>query len=481
MKGKQALNLNAGAGGGGRPGRRSSIRSNGSRRSSQRGGGSSANTDSMPNGSSHSVSGFSLGNDSNISQSTSGTTDEYFNDDESVASIHIDEKMLNLELLKICLEASIPMNYVEVFGGLIFTNKLSDLGNWADRGQKQSEWDQIAKYVVKAYIHVTKKYDLVVLALDEVSGMDEMSWKILELLYRESRNILILCSARSSYDLNVPEEFWSELNDPECHHFTSHELPPLKEEEIKKLFYSKLGKKQKKVAEEDAAQIAHTVHTLSVGNPLLASEIVNKLYLNFTPEEEEKLENLGYIGELLMNRLDSLNSSVVTYLNLGAQLGYSFFLDDVVAIMARYLNITEEQWDAHIDNVQNALETGVENGILIICKIQSSLYAFVDGNAGRPFDLDEVVDERMKSFGLSEDDRESQYELVWTILEERVERGILLKESFERITYSFSHQFWQKSLKWRTLDGWKNEMLSIKAELDLLKRQERQSLVAPSS
>ena len=66
-----------------------------------------------------------------------------------------------------------------------------------------------------------------------------------------------------------------------------------------------------------------------------------------------------------MNRLDSLSSSVVTYLNLGAMLGYSFFLDDVVAIMARYLNITEENWDGHIDTVQKALDVGVENGILI--------------------------------------------------------------------------------------------------------------------
>jgi hypothetical protein len=471
MRGKQTVNITAG--------RRMSNNGMSSRRSSRREGSSGG---SIANGSAHTgASGFSLaGSDSVVSQSTAGGTDVYFHDDdESVSSVFIDEKMLNLELLKICLGANIPMNYVEVFGGLIFTNKLSDIGSWADRGQKQSEWDQIAKYVVKAYVHVTQKYDMAVLALDEVNGMDEMSWKILELLYHESRNTLVLCAARSSYDLNVPDDFWQELTTPDCGYFTLHEMPPLEPNETNKLFYSKLGKRRPSVPEEDAIQIARTVHCLSAGNPLLASEIVNKLYLNFTPQEEEELENLGYIGELLMNRLDSLNASVVTYLNLGALLGYSFFLDDVVAIMAQYLNTPEDGWEAHLEAVQKALEVGVDNGILMTSPTESSLYAFVErGSGGRPFDLDEVVDERMRTFGLDVDERESQYDVVWSVLEDRVRRGVLVKETIVRTTYTFSHKFWQKSLSWRTLDGWKNEMLSIKAELDRLKREERQGLVS---
>jgi predicted ATPase len=429
-------------------------------------------------GSSHrTVSNFSLGeNDSVKSCSTDGFTDDLFNDEENAGG-NVDEKMLNLELLKICLECGIPMNYVEVFGGLIFTNKLSDIGSWADRGQKQSEWDQIARYIVKAFLHVTAKYDLVVLALDEVCGMDEMSWKIIELLYHQSKNLMILCSARSQFDINIPEEFWEALTAPDTNYFTHRVLPNLENRETMQLVHKKLDRKMGDLHERDLQRIAKTVHILSNGNPLMATEILNKLYLKFTPAEEENLENLGYIGELLMNRLDSLSANVLNHLNLGALLGSSFYLDEVVTVMARYNDVSDDGMAAHSVKVEAALKVAVDNGILFISTTSSSVYFFNQQGAGRPFDLDELVDERMKNFNIPLEERENNANLVWEILEQRVQAGVLRKETFQRTTYTFSHEFWQKSISWRTLESWKNEMLKIKAELDAMKRAARSSLM----
>lgn len=61
------------------------------------------------------------------------------------------------------MEAKIPMQFIEIFAGLIFTNKLSDIGKWSDKATMMSKWDQIAHYLVKAYIHCTKEDALVVL------------------------------------------------------------------------------------------------------------------------------------------------------------------------------------------------------------------------------------------------------------------------------------------------------------------------------
>ncbi|KAG7363755.1 hypothetical protein IV203_027116 [Nitzschia inconspicua] len=58
------------------------------------------------------ASTFSMGGsyDSVKSGSTASFADELLNEDETAMGGHVDEKMLNLELLKICLECGIPMN-----------------------------------------------------------------------------------------------------------------------------------------------------------------------------------------------------------------------------------------------------------------------------------------------------------------------------------------------------------------------------------
>ena len=48
----------------------------------------------------------------------------------------VEEAQLYVSLLQICLEARIPMQYIEMFGGLIFSTKLSDIGTWSDRSRK---------------------------------------------------------------------------------------------------------------------------------------------------------------------------------------------------------------------------------------------------------------------------------------------------------------------------------------------------------
>lgn len=57
----------------------------------------------------------------------------------------MEEAQLYVSLLQICLESKVPLQYIEMFGGLIFSTKLSDIGTWSDRNRKMGEWNVIAR------------------------------------------------------------------------------------------------------------------------------------------------------------------------------------------------------------------------------------------------------------------------------------------------------------------------------------------------
>ena len=91
--------------------------------------------------------------------------------------------------------------------------ELSDIDTWSDRSRKMSEWNAIARHLVAAFLHCTGEYGLVLLSLDDVSGMDEMSWKILQRLYERASNLLVIATARNEFDLNINGDFWADLNE----------------------------------------------------------------------------------------------------------------------------------------------------------------------------------------------------------------------------------------------------------------------------
>ena len=62
--------------------------------------------------------------------------------------------------------------------------------------------------------------------------------------------------------------------------------------------------------------------------------------------------------------MDALSSSVRTHLNLGAILGSSFDLMDVVTVMERYRGVTDEERLGHAESVHESLEEAVWHRIL---------------------------------------------------------------------------------------------------------------------
>jgi hypothetical protein len=61
----------------------------------------------------------------------------------------------------------------EVFAGLIFCHKLSDIGTWSDSTTKMDEWNRLAQYLVQAYMYMSNEKKLVLLAIDDISGKNK--------------------------------------------------------------------------------------------------------------------------------------------------------------------------------------------------------------------------------------------------------------------------------------------------------------------
>lgn len=226
-----------------------------------------------------------------------------------------------------------------------------------------SEWNSIATHLVTAFIHCTAEYGLVVMALDNVSGCDEMSWKILSKLYQRASNLLVVGTARNEFDLNINADFWGDLNEEgiDSGRFKHLRMQPMILEDISKLACKRLGKTS---AELDDS-LCKTVCAQSRGNPLLACEILDVMYTE-TDASEPAVSGaaLSKIEELLLNRLDELSPVDRAHLNLGAILGFTFKEKDIICVMERYNDVDEYEKESHTRTVRASLQESVDYGVL---------------------------------------------------------------------------------------------------------------------
>lgn len=100
------------------------------------------------------------------------------------------------------------------------------------------------------------QFSIIISALDDVSGLDELSWKIIQGLTNSASNILVITTAR--YELNISPDVWDDLN------IEIKQLGPMEQSDIYKLTEKSLeGGKHA----TSAASIAHTVFMVSIVFP----------------------------------------------------------------------------------------------------------------------------------------------------------------------------------------------------------------------
>jgi len=334
-----------------------------------------------------------------------------------------------IHLVQILEVAEIPDQFIEILGKLILTRNRADVADGQTNSSYMAMMNSIAQYIVKAFLHCTIAFDLVLLVLDDVSNMDEMSWKVVELLYIYSHNTLIIGTRCQDDELKVDKQFWERLHsqDSSSEHFSELTLPPI---EVEQLIANSLEQKR---GNADSS-LSHAAFVQPEVSNLDSNSLAVDEAEKCKEDEEVSQQNLSEtspnplgieskIEEFVIHRIDRLPSSVRTYLNLGAILGPTFELLDVVTVFEQYRELRGVQTGErlkHAKSVHASLEDAVKEGILEIATGESALHT---------------------RYTMSEHPYAS-----------------------ENTTYKFTHEIWIRNILSLILDEWKKEMHSLIAQ-----------------
>lgn len=180
------------------------------------------------------------------------------------------KKRLLCQLTKICGEAKIPTRFVEIICGLVMT------GSWTNADDKEK--DAATRYLANIFLRMALNFDLVMLAIDDISSMDRLSWEVLQHLYGYAHNLLVLGSSRpvNWKEQDIDEDFIQHLNTVGSSKgkFSSIVLQPLPRPEVDQLVAKYIGKPTKDVDEK----IYQDVYNHSFGVPSMAMSILKKKY-----------------------------------------------------------------------------------------------------------------------------------------------------------------------------------------------------------
>lgn len=190
----------------------------------------------------------------------------------------------------ICHELNAPPEFMELIGKKFLG--IRD-GNDATT-QHHSATPQIGKiinFMADAFVRCTKHANLVLLALDDVQWMDELSWKVVQTIFERAKNVLTLCGSRPpSSNLTMDPIFFSDLQGRFQKEGRYHEvsLAPFDESEVKEMIAETLRIR----LDEVDVSLSRNLLTTSGGMPHYLSFIIDAIKRN---NLTVRLEN-GMIG-----------------------------------------------------------------------------------------------------------------------------------------------------------------------------------------
>lgn len=330
--------------------------------------------------------------------------------------------------IQICEMVEIPDQFIDTLGKLVLTRNRADV---VEGPNNVLMLNTIANYIVKVFLNCTVCFDLVVLVLDEVANMDEMSWKIVELLYNHSQNMLVLGTTRvvEQDELKASEEFWVTLRGEglKLRRFKEIKLETMKQSDIEQLVAIRIGHGEN----EMGPATLQDDFNRSGGIPNIASELLAQLYKDGDQLETSDLTggdstrtagvvDVRNIGEIVLHRMDALPSNVRTHLNLGAILGSAFELMDVVTVFEQYRGVEKDDRVKHAKSVHESLDEAVKKGILEVANRETATHARYNAS-DHPY-------------------------------------------ASNNATYKFTHDVWRSNILRLTLDEWKKDMHSLIAQ-----------------
>jgi hypothetical protein len=182
----------------------------------------------------------------------------------------------------------------------------------------------------------------VVLAIDDIHNSDEMSWRILQDIFESASNVVILATSctTTGFSLRVDAMFWEKLNADywDEGRFVQMELQGLNKEELRLMTMKALGLQGESIPQA----LLEEVVVQSGGVPRFAADVLEGIKERYS-SGNSLLEKGCSVAEIILHRLDSLDISVRSFLNIGAILGRSFTLVDVVRVFQKIREAKEIQ------------------------------------------------------------------------------------------------------------------------------------------
>jgi predicted ATPase len=146
--------------------------------------------------------------------------------------------------LLLAKEVDAPAEFFEIAGRRLLG--IHDL-NTTDRKEAvhKSNMELIVDVMARAFIRCTAHADLVMMVLDDIHLLDELSWKVVKTLFEQANNLFLICASRplKSYKIEVDPLFWAELHEVYTRElrFSNMFLTGLPEHEILHLISKRLG------------------------------------------------------------------------------------------------------------------------------------------------------------------------------------------------------------------------------------------------
>jgi tetratricopeptide (TPR) repeat protein len=239
--------------------------------------------------------------------------------------------------------------------------ELTQISNSGQNGPPSTK--EMVTFLAKAFRLCTRDSKLVVLALDDVHYVDEFSWRVIQQLFTEENNILFVGAVDSGSigDLKIDPDFWEDLDSRfrAEKRFATMKLGHLSREDILSMIMKSLGLRRKDVPDD----VLEGVAIQSGGMPHFVNEILENVKKEMAADDDFELGDMTFdsFADLVLQRLDSFDINTRNVLNIGAVIGLSFTLDELVAVELRTSDGCE---DAVRKLTEEALQTAVEDGIL---------------------------------------------------------------------------------------------------------------------
>ena len=174
--------------------------------------------------------------------------------------------------LQICAEIQAPTEVIEIVGHDVLG--FPSLDRACERRKLDSVLNTIINFMAQLILHCTRTFDLALLVLDNAHLMDEMSWKVVELIFEKGQNVLILCASQplTSFQLTLDENFWNSLQNRHDRFFEL-KLKPLTESELTEMIAHVFQYPKENVDE----QFSRDIFIQSGGLPLYARELLGSV------------------------------------------------------------------------------------------------------------------------------------------------------------------------------------------------------------